>query len=420
MKVLQINATFINGGSTGRIVADLKNIMEQNGIDSYVAYGIKSTNKVADKTFHIQSKKELLMSQLQSRIFASHGFNNVAATKRLVSYMDEVHPDIIHLHNIHGYYVNCKMLFDYIKKVNIPVVWTLHDCWAFTGWCAYFDFSMCDRWKTHCHNCPSKKDYPIAWFSSRASHNFNLKRDTFCGVKNMMLVTPSRWLANLTRESFLDEYPVKVINNGVDTNIFIPKPSSLKKSLRIDGKKMILAVAGGLTKRKGRDYLLNIPSLLGDDEILVILGIKEKQKDLLPKEKCIGIPYTRKVEDLAAIYSSADVFINTTIEDNFPTTNIEAMACGTPVITFDTGGSVEPILDGEDSQCVDDAIITSVGGIVPKGDVNSLLNVARHFMNMNSSDVTNACTAKAVKLYNKQEQYIKYVSLYNEIYLSRK
>lgn len=416
MKVLQINSTYKNGGSTGRIAYDLKQIMMSEGIDGYMAYGIDTGTKPDINTILLQSKIELKISQIRSRLFARHGFYNVTATKRLLSYIDEIKPDVLHLHNIHGYYVHCGMLFDYIKSHHIPVVWTLHDCWAFTGWCAYFDYSGCDRWKTQCKHCPSKDDYPKAWFTSRAGSNYKLKKSTFTGVENLTLVTPSRWLADLTRESYLREYPVEVINNGVDTNVFKPSINHVKADLGIEGKKMFLAVAGGLEKRKGRDYLFKIPELLNDDEVLVILGVRKDQIELLPKSKCVGITYTNSVEDLASIYSAADVFINTTLEDNFPTTNIEAMACGTPVISFHTGGSVESVLNNENADCSDEIIKTDVGGVVPKGDVDSLLILAREYGNKEIKTVSDFCVRKVKSFYNKEIQYNIYVNLYKEIY----
>ncbi len=413
MKVFQINSVY-RKGSTGRIAADLKQVMEASGIASFVAYGI-GKDICEDNTFLLQSKNEMRISQVQSRLFARHGFYNVSATKRLLFHMEEIKPDIVHLHNIHGYYIHCGLLFDYIKKHHIPVVWTLHDCWSFTGWCAYFDYSGCDKWKTHCHHCPSKKDYPVTWFSPRAESNFSKKMMSFCGVENLTLVTPSNWLAQLTRESFLKDYPVKVINNGVDVNVFKPVKNNLKKELGIEGKKMILAVAGGLAIRKGREYLLNIPSSLNQDEVLVILGIRNDQLKILPQEKCIGIPYKNSVEELATIYSAADVFVNTTLEDNFPTTNLEAMACGTPVVTFDTGGSVEPILDKEDVIRSGPMKNTRVGSVVPKGDLSSLIFAVREYLSMDKKDINENCVKKARLLYNKQKQYELYVKLYKEL-----
>ena len=415
MKILQINVTYKTGGSTGRIVFDLRQLMSQNGIENYVTYGIEGSVEDSHDVRCIQSNLELKISQLQSRLFSRHGFYNVLATKRLITFISDINPDIIHLHNIHGFYVHCGMLFSYIKEKQIPVVWTLHDCWSFTGWCAYFDYSKCNKWRTHCFDCPSKKDYPKAWITSRARSNYELKKNTFTGVKNLVLVTPSQWLADLTRESFLRNYPVRVINNGVNLDAFKPKSNNIKEKLGISDKKMILAVAGGLAKRKGRDYLLKLPSMLTDKECLVILGINADQQSLLPKTRCIGIPYTNSVESLAEIYSAADVFINTTLEDNFPTTNLEALACGTPVITFETGGSVEPILNLESFVSEGNLKKSNVGGVVPKGDIDSMVYLLREYYSYKELKGTNVCVEKVFKNYNSTTQYQKYIDLYKEI-----
>lgn len=402
MKVLQINTVYRNGGSTGRIVSDLQRIHEQVGLESYVAYGYKTTHNISDSTIYLQGFLRRKWNILKTRLFARHGFYNITETKRLINYMDKWRPDVIHLHNIHNHYVNVNMLFDYIKEHNIPVVWTLHDCWPFTGWCAYFDYARCDKWKTGCNHCPSKHDYPFTWFFDRSESNYRKKKEVFGGVKNLTLVTPSQWLADLTRESFLKEYPVKVIHNGTDTEIFHPMETDLKKRLGIADKKIILAIAAKLAKRKGADYLLRIPAKLKDDEVLVMLGLTEKQVLSLPKEKCIGVTYTNSVQELAEYYSAADVFINPTLEDNFPTTNIEALACGTPIVTFKTGGSVE-------------VIDKHTGFVVEQGDLNAMLDAVRKILSKGKAFYQSHCREKAVKLYEKERQYMKYVELYRRI-----
>lgn len=402
MKILQINTVYRNGGSTGRIVYDLQKIHEQNGIESFVAYGYKTDSAESENTRFLQSSLRRKWNILKTRLFARHGFYNVTETKRLIRYMDEVNPDVIHLHNIHNHFVNVEMLFDYIKAHDIPVVWTLHDCWSFTGWCAYFDYARCDKWKTGCHHCPSKHDYPSTWFFDRSESNYRKKKEVFGEVRNLTLVTPSQWLADLTRESFLKEYPVEVIHNGTDTEVFHPVETDLKSRLGIAGKKMILAIAAKLAKRKGADYLLQIPAKLRDDEVLVMLGLTEGQVQSLPKEKCIGVTYTNSVQELAEYYSAADVFINPTLEDNFPTTNIEALACGTPIVTFKTGGSVEVIDE-------------HTGIVVEQGDLDVMLGAVRKILNNGKEHYQSHCREKSADLYEKERQYMKYVELYRRI-----
>lgn len=403
MKVLQINTTYYNGGSTGRITYDLKSIGEECGIEMYVAYGYEYVPTYDMNTFKMESIAELKWNILKTRLFAHHGFYNVAQTKRLLGFIAKIKPDIIHLHNIHNHYVNVEMLFNYIKKHDIPVVWTLHDCWAFTGWCAYFDYIGCEKWKIHCRDCPSRRDYPYSWFIDRSYENFDDKRKCFCGVNKLILVTPSKWLAQLTRDSFLRDYPVKVINNGVDTNVFKPVDTTeIIKKYGLTGKKVVLAMANQMNRRKGVEYLLKIPNYLDDNEVLVMVGLTKEALPTLPPQKCIGILRTTDVNELAALYSMASVFVIPTLEDNFPTTNIEALSCGTPVITFETGGSIE-------------SLDPSVGEIIPKGSMSELVAAVRKFLKGDKVLYTAACRAKAEKLYNKRTQYKLYLSLYNEI-----
>lgn len=404
MKVLQINQTYKNGGSTGRIVYELLLTQQKAGIDGFVVYGYSDGEAMDDYSLCLQRNKlRRKLNILYTRLFDVHGFYNEYETNVLLRYIEETHPDVIHLHNIHNHYVHVGRLFEYIKEHNIPVVWTLHDCWSFTGHCAYFDYVHCDKWKTNCHDCPSLRDYPPTWFFDRTDKNYKLKRKTFTGVKNLTLVTPSRWLANLTRESFLKEYPVETINNGVDTNVFRPTENNIKERLGISNKKMLLAMASVFDRRKGTDYLLQLPQLLNDDEVLVLVGLGENQKKLFSKKRCIGIGRTNSVNELAGFYSAADVFINPTLEDNFPTTNIESLACGTPVVTFNTGGSPESV----------DGIVECV---VEKGDIQGLLKSVRELTSKGKYFYTANCVEKARKRFNKDIQYMKYVELYKKIF----
>ena len=401
MKVLQINTTYKNGGSTGRIVYDLQQIQKQENLGAYVAYGFNTSDTFESNTLCLQENFRRKINILRTRIFDHHGFYNEFETKKLLQWINEIKPDIIHLHNIHNHYVNVGMLFDYIKANGIPVIWTLHDCWPFTGHCAYFDFVNCQKWKTGCNNCKSLSDYPKTWFFDRTKKNYMDKQRAFCGVKKLVLCPPSEWLGRLISESFLKEYPINVINNGVDISLFHPAKDilSVKQKLKIVGKKMILAVANIFNTRKGVEYLQKIPSLLNDDEVLVIVGIRKEQHRLFVHERCITIDRTNNIQELAEYYSSADVFINPTLEDNFPTTNIEALACGTPIVTFHTGGSIECITE-------------KTGIIVKKYDLLGLVNASRKILEKGKSWYTTNCTESARLNYNKQIQYMKYIDLY--------
>jgi glycosyltransferase involved in cell wall biosynthesis len=414
MKVLQIN-TFYLFGSTGRIVWDLKTLAEQKGIESFAAYGPEIDN--GDKgTLRLQSIPRRKINILRTRLFDHHGFYNEKETERLISWMNEVKPDVIHLHNVHNHYVHVGMLFDFIREHNLPVVWTLHDCWPFTGHCAYFDYADCDKWKTICHDCPSTHEYPPTWFFDKSSRNYKDKKTVFCGVRNLTLVTPSRWLSGLIRESFLSDYPVKVINNGVDLHAFCRQDENVKSRLGVEGKRIILAMATTFDKRKGMQFLKLLPEMLNDDEVLILVGLAKEQLGQFLMPRCIGIGRTNSVEELCAFYSAANVYINPTLEDNFPTTNIEALACGTPVVTFNTGGSVESVLDDESIISDNGITYSSVGAVVPKGDLQAMVDTARHIMVNGKTAYCEACRKKAEMHYDKNKQYMKYIVLYNEIY----
>lgn len=404
MRVLQIN-TFYLYGSTGRIMYDLKKVMETNGIQSYAAFGhgYNPTAEEQDTVYRIVSDCGLLISKFWTKTTGHHGFNNKSETKRLLKWIDEVKPDIIHMHNIHNHYLNIRILLEYIAEKHIPCVLTMHDCWTFTGHCAYFDYSGCNKWKTGCEHCPSLRDYPKTFAPiDPSSWNYKMKKKLFAPL-NITFVSPSQWLCDLQRLSFLKDKPCVVINNGVDTEVFRPIKSNVREEYGIGNRKMILAVAGGLAPRKGREYLLKLPTLLHDDEVLVLVGLQKGQDALLPNTpKVIGINRTKTSDELVGLYSEADIFINPTLEDNFPTTNIEALACGTPIVAFSSGGSTE--------------VITSSTGIaVEPRDMDGLLSAIREVLAKGKSHYTNACRKKAVTDYNKDVQYGKYIELYNKI-----
>lgn len=341
MKVLQINSV-CGRGSTGRIVLDIHNALSTNGYKSYIAYG-REKAKNCSNTIRIGRKMDIYTHVIKTRLFDKHGFGSKQATKDFIKKAKELDPDIIHLHNIHGYYINIKILFDYLKQINKQVIWTLHDCWPFTGHCAYFDFVGCGKWKKGCFKCPQKLKYPTSWLFDNSSNNWKIKKELFTGIKNLTLVSPSQWLADLVKKSFLKEYPVVVIPNGIDISVFKPTPSDFRKKYRIEDKFVILGVANVWEERKGLKYFFELSKLLNEDEVIVLVGLSRKQKKNLPKN-IIGLSKTNSVQELVGIYTTADVFVNPTLEDNYPTVNLEAQACGTFVITFDSGGAKETII----------------------------------------------------------------------------
>lgn len=338
MKVLQINSV-CGIGSTGRIAVDIYHRLKEEGHDCLIAYG-RGIVPQGVQAKRIGNNLDIYIHVFMTRVTDKTGFYSKHATKKLIQIIREYKPDQIYLHNLHGYYINIKQLFEYIKKENIPVVWLLHDCWAFTGHCAYFDYCGCNRWKTDCHDCPQKHEYPTSKFRDSSHWNYVQKRRLFTGVPNMQIITPSKWLAGLVEKSFLNEYPVTVKHNRINTEIFKPTQSNFRKKYGLENAYLVLGVANIWDKRKGLHDFVKLAQMLDDSYKIILVGVDQKQKEALPSP-ILAIERTDNANQLAEIYTAADVFLNLTYEDNYPTTNLEAHACGTEVITYETGGSVE-------------------------------------------------------------------------------
>lgn len=400
MKILQINAT-CGIGSTGRIVIDIGDVLKQKGFKNYIAYGYYTSElNNALKLKWGRKKYSLYVELLKTRLSGRHGFTSKYATIKLINWIEEVTPDVIHLHNLTGGYLNVEILFDYLKKANIPIVWTLHDCWSFTGHCTHFSIHKCEKWQTMCYKCPEKNGFPKRWFFDRSKEQWKKKREIFTSLPNMTLVTPSNWLEGLVKLSYLKKYPTIVINNGIDLETFKHTNNSIREHYGLEEKKIVLAVASTWGERKGYRYVLDVANKLDDSYKVIIVGINEKNKKLLPRN-IIGVTRTNNIKELVELYSAADVFINTTLEDNFPTTNLESLACGTPVITFNTGGSIESVDE-------------TTGMIVKQGDVGALTAAIEKVI-MNKKINCSSCRQKAVKLYNKYDRYEDYYTLYCNI-----
>ena len=340
MKVLLINVV-CGIRSTGRICTDLATALEAQGHEVKIAYGRENVPEQFQKyAVRIGSELDVKLHGVKARLSDGAGFGSKRATEKFIEWVKEYDPDVIHLHNIHGYYINVEVLFNYLKECGKKVIWTLHDCWAFTGHCVYFDYVGCDKWKTGCEHCPQKSEYPARIGPDMSCKNYAKKRELFTGITNMTLVTPSQWLADLVSESYMKEYPTKVIHNGVDTESFKPTESNVKERYNCQNKKIVLGVAAVWDKRKGLDTFIELSQKLDDSYQIILVGLSKEQVEKLPKN-IIGIERTNSVRELAELYTAADVFVNPTLEDNYPTTNLEAIACGTPVVTFDTGGSPE-------------------------------------------------------------------------------
>lgn len=383
MKVLEINSC--SGClSTGKIASDLALELEKAGKKAVVAYA-RSYVDTGIKVYKIGSSLDIYLHALQTRFFDNSGFGSKRATRKFIAWAKEYDPDVVHLHNIHGYYLNIELLFEYIKLANKRVVWTLHDCWPFTGHCAYFSFVNCGQWKTNCLQCPQIKSYPASYFRDNCKNNFSSKRKAFTGVKNMTIVTPSKWLAELVKQSFLVEYPVKVINNGIDTEVFCPTESDFREKYRLNDKKILLGVASIWDKRKGLPDFIELSKSLDESYQIVLIGLNKNQITELPKN-IIGIPRTNSAKELAGIYTTSDVFINTTYEDNYPTVNLEAQACNTPVITYRSGGSVESV---------------PPENVVGQGDIKAVLELLKTRQKIKQFD------------FNRKRMLMEYMDIYN-------
>ncbi len=339
MRILMINSV-CGIRSTGRICTDLALALEKEGHQVKIAYGREDVPAEFQRfAMKIGNDFEVKLHGVISRLFDAQGFGSKKSTYDLIRKIKEFNPDIIHLHNIHGYYINIEILFEYLKTSGKKIICTLHDCWPFTGHCAYFDYADCKKWETGCFNCPQSREYPAS-FSDNSKKNWEKKKAIFTNVPNLTIVTPSHWLANLVKNSYLKNYPVCVINNGINTDVFKNTPSDIKKNYNIADKKIVLGVAAIWDKRKGLYYMIELSQKLGDDYQVVVIGVTQEQKESLPNN-VIGILRTNSVNELVEWYSAAEVFVNPTLEDNYPTTNLEAIACDTPVISFETGGSTE-------------------------------------------------------------------------------
>lgn len=371
MKIVQIN-TFPYK-ATGHIMMDIHKILTEQGYESYVCWG---RGRPANNNHEIVIADNIGVKfhGMYTRLLDKTGFASRRATKKLLRRLDEIKPDIIHLHNIHGYYLNIELLFNYIREHNINVVWTLHDCWPMTGHCAWFDMCGCEKWKTGCFNCEQLGTYPASKGFDNSEWNWNKKKTLFTGL-NLTIVTPSQWLKDIVMNSYLKNYRCEVINNGIDLDIFKPVGNSEIEKTRekydLDARKIVLGVASEWTPRKGLLDFIKLSEMLQDVQFVVV-GLTERQiKEMPPNTK--GIKRTENQRELAALYTIADVFFNPTYEDNFPTTNLEALACGTPVITYDTGGSPEEIRNIRTSRGM------TVGEIIRKKncrktDLNEVVN----------------------------------------------
>ncbi|NLA34023.1 MAG: glycosyltransferase [Tenericutes bacterium] len=345
-KLVQIN--IVCNGSTGRIMCDIAKKAEKEGFQSYIFYGRGKPSKELNCT-RIGNNLSVYFHVFLTRFFNKHGHGSYFATKKLVRELKKITPDIIHLHNIHGYYINLKILFNYLKyEYKGKIIWTLHDCWSFTGHCTHFTIVECNKWQGKCYKCPQVTTYPKAFLIDTSKKEFQTKKKLFTGLNNLTIITPSKWLADLVKKSFLNEYKIEVINNGVDLNIFKPTcDERIYKKYNIPkNKKIILGVANIWGERKGLNDFIELSKIINNEYKIVLVGVNAVDKKKIPAN-IICVNRTDNAIELAKFYSAAYCYVNPTYEDNYPTTNIEAISCGTYVISYDTGGCKEQITNNK-------------------------------------------------------------------------
>lgn len=401
MRVAQIN--MVHWGSTGNIMLQIAQAGRKLGIEMQTfstceaSIRYKKMPPAPDGHLFYGSYVENNLHYYISRITGKYGCYSYFATWRLIRQLKAFRPDLIHLHNLHSAFLNFPALFKYIKKYNIPVVWTLHDCWAFTGKCPHFAIAACSRWKTGCHTCPQMEAYPRSVIDSSRSM-WQKKKKWYAGMHNLTIVTPSLWLADLTKESFLKESDICVINNGIDLTVFKPTESDFRKKYDCQEKFVILGVAFDWGYRKGLDVFIEMAKQIEECYQIVLVGTNDHIDKVLP-DGIISIHKTQNQLELAKIYTAADLFVNPTREDNYPTVNMESLACGTPVLTFRTGGSPEII----DDTC---------GSTVECNDLDSLINEIRRIKETDPF-LKKACITRS-KSFDMNQKYDEYLELYKD------
>lgn len=397
-KILLINAV-CGIGSTGRIVADLWKTLKDNGYEAKVAFGVGRGFFVDEQDqFKFNNKLGYYWHNALSRITDRAGFYSSIPTLILLHFIDRFKPDLIHLHNLHGYYINIRLLFNYIKRHNIPVVWTLHDCWAFTGHCTHFDYIGCYRWKTNCFSCPQRIEYPQSLVLDRSSRNFVQKKKLLTSLDKMSIVTPSVWLANCVKQSFLSKYDVTSIPNGIDVTIFHPVKSDIRQRLSIpNNKKIILTVANVWNEKKGFSDVIRLSRILPVNEYQVVMvGVTKPQLSLLP-HSIIGIERTENINELVELYSAADIFFNPSREETMGMVTIEALACGTPAIVYDR-------------TAVPEAVDMNTGIIINGDDLFEIQRIIER-----SKFDAKACQQRVEESFSEDNMSARYIATYQRM-----
>lgn len=397
MKVVQINAT-CGVGSTGKICVGISQLLSREKIENYILYS--SLGNGCKEGIKCSADKYIKLQALKSRVFGNYGFNSKKATGKIINEIQRIDPDVVHLHNIHGHDCDLEMLLEYFRENKTKLIWTFHDCWTFTGYCTYFSMSGCDKWKDQCGGCPQKKTY--SWFFDKSSELFQKKKKLFEGL-DLTIVTPSKWLADMVKESFLKKYPVQVIYNGIDLETFRPQSEKFRREYGLENKKIVLGVSVEWGERKGLDVFNTMAQKLSDEYQIVLVGTNP-QVDKMLAENIISIHRTENQQKLAEIYTAADVFANPTRDEVLGLVNIESLACGTPVVTFESGGSPE---------CIDE----TCGITVKCDDTEDMIRQIEKICS--EKPFSEKDCIRYAENFDKEKNFGKYVELYKEICFDR-
>ena len=392
--ILQISLSVTNR-SVGGIAKQIGQKAINNGWNSYITYTHQTELVECNSNLiKVSSKFDFYLHALLTRMFDLHGLGSIFSTYKLIHKIKDIKPDIIHLHNIHGYYLNYKILFKYLNNQPIPIVWTFHDCWPITGHCPHFISANCFKWKSECNHCPLTRSYPKS-FIDNSNFNYRLKKKLFQINKNLHIVTVSHWLADIVKESFLKNNHIEVIHNGIDLNAFYPQ------DIEKDQRFTILGISSVWQKNKGLQDFYELRNKLDSGYRIILVGLTEEQLKKLPKG-IDGFKRTSNTNDLNRLYSLANVFVNPTFADSFPTVNLESLACGVPVITYRTGGSPE-------------AIDESTGVVVEQGDVDGLIKAIEKIKSDRELYTAENCRKRAESNFDKEKCFENYISLYEKI-----
>ena len=404
-KLLQINPVVKENTSTGKIMRELGNLVQAAGWKSYIAYS-RARDGVpphSSQLVPVGNKLDLVFHWLITRLFDAHGLGSRRATKQLIRRIHEIDPDIVHIHNIHGYFLNYSLLSRYLADRGKPVIWTTHDCWLFTGHCYYYSAVNCCLWQTGCHHCPQKKAFPASFGLDRSKRNWQQKQKAFSSISSLTLIAVSDWIRGELSHSFLKDVPCRVIHNGIDLKIFCPRSDDdLRSRYGIVQPVYYLAVASIWLAEKGMADLIHLASLLQPDEQLVLVGRMTTQQRAALPNTIVAIERTTDAIALASLYAEATAFVNPTWQDNYPTVNLEAIACGTPVVTYRTGGSIE-------------AVTPQTGFIVDKGDVAAMSRCLHQIRKKGKSFWQNSCREHALKHFDKQARFQEYIQFYEDL-----